>query len=168
MKGICHIWSRGRLISPSLPVGDDWYLNLSSQKRSPGRNLGEHHSVRRSGTASRGTIILVFCLRMRSFPRTEVYTMFLSQCSHRDNPRCQQIYSGKFISSCAYTSCLKLRIRNNTVHRSQPPKAVYHKLHIINLQAFLSCKLYGAFPDTQCTADWVRSWNQELKRLKTR
>ena len=67
MNGICHIWSRGRLISPSLPVGDDWYLNLSSQKRPPGRNLGEHRSVRRSGTASRGTVALVFCLRMRSF-----------------------------------------------------------------------------------------------------
>ena len=33
MNGICLIWSRGRLISPSLPVGDDRYLNLSSQKR---------------------------------------------------------------------------------------------------------------------------------------
>ena len=32
MTGICLIWSRGRLISPSLPVGDDRYLNLSSQK----------------------------------------------------------------------------------------------------------------------------------------
>ena len=77
MKGICHMWSRGRLISPSLLVGDDWYLNLSSQKRSPGRNLGEHRSVRRSGTASRGTVVLVFCLRMRSFSRTEVLTIFL-------------------------------------------------------------------------------------------
>ena len=77
MKGICHKWSRGRLISPSMPVGDDWYLKLSSQKRSPGRNLGEHRLVRRSGTASRGTVILVFCLRMRSFPRTEVLTIFL-------------------------------------------------------------------------------------------
>ena len=60
MKGICHLWSRGRLISPSLPVGDDWYLNFSSQKRSPGRNLGEHRSVRRSGIASRGTALFVF------------------------------------------------------------------------------------------------------------
>ena len=66
MKGICHTWSRGRLISPSLPVGDDWYLNLSSQKRPTGRNLGGNRSVRRSGTASRGTVVLVFLLRMRS------------------------------------------------------------------------------------------------------
>ena len=73
MKGICLIWSRGRLISPSLPVGDDWYLNLNSQKRPPGRNLGEHRLVRRSGTASRSTVLLVLCLRMRSFPRTEVF-----------------------------------------------------------------------------------------------
>ena len=79
MKGICHIWSRGRLISPSMIVGDDWYLNLNSQKRPPGRNLGEHRLVRRSGTASRGTVVLVFCLRMRSFIRTEVPTIFMGR-----------------------------------------------------------------------------------------
>ena len=74
MKGICHIWSRGRLISPSLPVGDDWYL-----KRPTGRNLGGNRLVRRSGTTSRGTALLVFYLRMRSFPRTEVLTQPRSQ-----------------------------------------------------------------------------------------
>ena len=31
-KGICHAWPRGRLIPPSLPVGDDGYRKLSSQK----------------------------------------------------------------------------------------------------------------------------------------
>ena len=77
MNGICLIWSRGRLISPSLPVGDDRYLNLSSQKRPPGRNLGEHRSVRRSGTTSRGTVALVFYLRMRRFPLTLVLTIFV-------------------------------------------------------------------------------------------
>ena len=81
MKGICHTWSRGRLISPSMPVGDDWYLNLNSQKRPPGRNLGEHRSVRRSGTASRDTVVLLFGLRMRSFPRTEAHTIFLGEMS---------------------------------------------------------------------------------------
>ena len=69
MKGICHLWSRGRHFSPSLP--GDRYLKLSSQKRSPGRNLGEHRLVRRSGTTSRGTLLLVLSLRMRSFPTTE-------------------------------------------------------------------------------------------------
>ena len=64
MKGICHTWSRGRHFSPSLP--GDRYLNLGSpKKRPPGRNLGEHRSVRRSGTTSRGTALLEFCLRMR-------------------------------------------------------------------------------------------------------
>ena len=64
MKGICLLWSRGRHFSPSLP--GDRYLNLSSpKKRPPGRNLGEHRSVRRSGTTSRGTALLAFCLRMR-------------------------------------------------------------------------------------------------------
>ena len=79
MKGICHIWSRGRLVSPLLPVGDDWYLNLNSQKRPPGRNLGEHRLVRRSGTTSRGTVGLVFCLRMRIFPRTEIPSIFMGR-----------------------------------------------------------------------------------------
>ena len=67
MNGICLIWSRGRLISPSLPVGDDRYLNLSSEKRPTGRNLGGNRLVRRSGTRSRGTVVLVFVLRMRRF-----------------------------------------------------------------------------------------------------
>ena len=77
MSGICLIWSRGRLISPSLPIGDDGYLNLSSQKRPPGRNLGEHRLVRRSGTTSRGTVVLVFCWRMRRFLLTLVLTIFV-------------------------------------------------------------------------------------------
>ena len=77
MKGTCHIWSRGRLISPSMPVGDDWHLNFNSQKRPPGRNLGEHRLVRRSGATSRGTVVLVFCLRMRIFHKTGVPTIFM-------------------------------------------------------------------------------------------
>ena len=70
MNGICLIWSRGRLFSPSLPIGDDRYLNLSSQKRPTGRNLGGNRLVRRFGTTSRGTVVLVFNLRMRSVPGT--------------------------------------------------------------------------------------------------
>ena len=72
------IWTHmGRLISPSLPVGDDRYLNLSSQKRPTGRNLGRNRSVRRSGTTSSGTVVLVFCLRMRKSPLTLVLTKFV-------------------------------------------------------------------------------------------
>ena len=48
--------SRGRLISPSLPVGDDRYLNLNSQKRPTGRNLGE--IVRYDALASRAQELL--------------------------------------------------------------------------------------------------------------
>jgi len=58
----------------SLPVGDDRHLNLSSQK---GRNLGGNRSVRRSGTTSRGTVVLVLCLRMRRFPLTLVLSVFV-------------------------------------------------------------------------------------------
>ena len=47
MNEVCLIWSRDRLISPSLPVGDDRYLNLSSQKRPSGRNLGESDKFQR-------------------------------------------------------------------------------------------------------------------------
>ena len=74
MKGICHKWSRGRHFSPSLH--GDMHLKLSSQKRSLGRNLGEHRLVRRSGTASRGTALLIIYWRMRSFSRTEILFMF--------------------------------------------------------------------------------------------
>ena len=80
MKGICHIWSRGRHFSPSMP--GDRYLKLSPQKRPPGRNLGEHRSVRRSGTTSRGTALLVLGLRMRSFLRTKARTI----CEGRTYP----------------------------------------------------------------------------------
>ena len=119
MKGICHMWSRGRLISPSLPVGDDWYLNLNSQKRPPGRNLGEHRLVRRSGTTSRGTVVLVFCLRMRSFPRTEVATIFMRRnvfVGLTKNPTTMTRFT------CATllqnVSSLKLGIGNTTDHCS--------------------------------------------------
>ena len=64
-------------LPPSLPVGDDRYLNLSSQKRPTGRNLGGHRLVRRSGTTSRGTVVLVFCLRMRRLLLTLVLTIFV-------------------------------------------------------------------------------------------
>ena len=77
MKGICHIWSWGRHFSPSMP--GDRYLKLGSPKGSPGRNLGEHRSVRRSGTASRSTVLLGFCLRVRRLPRTEVLTIFVGK-----------------------------------------------------------------------------------------
>ena len=77
MKGICHIWSRGRHFSPSLP--GNRYLKLSSQKRPPGRNLGENRLVRSSGTASRGTALLAFLERMRRFVRAEVLTIFVGR-----------------------------------------------------------------------------------------
>ena len=119
MKGICHIWSRGRLISPSLPVGDDWYLNLNSQKRPPGRNLGEHRLVRRSGTTSRGTVVLVFCLRMRSFPRTEVPTIFMGRniCvgSTKNLTPMTRFTCATLLQN---VSSLKLGIGNNTDHCS--------------------------------------------------
>ena len=59
MNGICRVRPRERLILPPLAVGDDWYLNLRSPKRSPGRNPGERHPVLRYDTASRGTDVLV-------------------------------------------------------------------------------------------------------------
>ena len=121
MKGICHIWSRGRLISPSMPVGDDWYLNLNSQKRPPGRNLGEHRLVRRSGATSRGTVVLVFCLRMRSFPRTEVPTIFTTGYLRRVNVKANpndEIYSCHLTPKWLFNNSLKLRIGNSTNHCS--------------------------------------------------
>lgn len=59
-------WSGDRHYSPSL--SDDRYLKLSSQKGSPGRNLGKHRKIQRSDTTSRGSALLIFSLHMRSFP----------------------------------------------------------------------------------------------------
>ena len=75
MKGICYIGFRGRHFSPSLP--GDRYVKLSSQKRSPGQILGEHRLVRRSGTASRRTALLIHSARIRSFSRTEILIIFV-------------------------------------------------------------------------------------------
>ena len=120
MKGVCHVWSRGRLISPSLLVGDDWCLNLNSQKRSPGRNLGEHRLVRRSGATSRGTVALLFCLRMRSFPRPEVPTIFMGRsiCVRSSKNPNDLIYLCYLTPKCLFNSSLKLAIENNTDHCS--------------------------------------------------
>ena len=46
-----------------------WNLAHKSDHRA--EIFGEHRSARRSGTASRGTALLVLSLRMRSFPKTE-------------------------------------------------------------------------------------------------
>ena len=76
MNGICLIWSRGRLTSPSLPVGDDRYLNLSSKKDPRAEISGE--IVRYYALAQRPEVeVLVFCLRMRRFPVTLVLTIFM-------------------------------------------------------------------------------------------
>ena len=84
MKGICLLWSRGRHFSPSLP--GDRYLNLGSpKKRPPGRNLGEHRSVRRSGTTSRGTALLAFCLRMRRSLKLKSFPYSWQKYSQRVN-----------------------------------------------------------------------------------
>ena len=64
-------------LPPSLPGGDDRYLNLSSLKRPTGRNLGGNRLVRRSDTTSRVTVVLVFCLRMRRFHLALVITIFV-------------------------------------------------------------------------------------------
>ena len=83
MNGICLMWSKGRLISPSLPVDDDRYLNLSSQKRPTGRNLGVNRSVRLSGTTSRDTVeneLHDYITAFTSFPRASFLTC--RQISH--------------------------------------------------------------------------------------
>ena len=77
MKGSCHRRNRGRQISPSLPSGDVFFMKLNSEKRSPSRNLGEHREVRYSGTTSRGTAFLVFCLRMRKLSINCVHVIVL-------------------------------------------------------------------------------------------
>ena len=77
MKGSCHRRNRGRQISPSLPSGDVRFMKLNSEKRSPGRNLREQCGVRCSGTTSRGTAFLVFCLRIRQLSINRVHFLVL-------------------------------------------------------------------------------------------
>ena len=91
IKGICHIWSRGRRFSPSMP--EDRYLKLSPQKRPLGRNLEEHRLVRRSATASRGTALLAFGFRMRCPPINKVFTICGGKPSKQWSiTRCYQRY----------------------------------------------------------------------------
>ena len=119
MKGICHVRSRGRHFSPSLP--GDRYLKLSSQKRSPSRNLGEHRLVRRSGTVSRGTALFALFWRMHRGPRTVVLTIFLGKNNSVGRAKCNAVNSidpCQFTSSRAYIISLKLGTGSKTVHCS--------------------------------------------------
>ena len=162
MKGVCHLWSRGRLISHSLPVGDDWYLNLSSQKKRPtGRNLGGNLSVRRSGSTSRCTVVLVSRLRMRSFPRTEVLTIFLRKKIRLASSKYQTlliIFSCQLTSSCAYTGSLKLGIGRNTVHctikRYLTEFTVIFSVTISNINALAKKEREPSYYKLMTSASW--------------
>ena len=81
MKGICHLWSRGRHFSPSLP--GDRYLKLGSKSDHRAEISG--NIVRYDALAPRpevlrsissfyanlGSVLLVISLSMLSFPRSE-------------------------------------------------------------------------------------------------
>ena len=59
MKGICHIWSRGRHFSPSLP--GDRYLKLGSKSDLRAEILGS--IVRYDALAPRPEVLrLIFCI----------------------------------------------------------------------------------------------------------
>ena len=59
MKGICHIWSRGRHFSPSLP--GDRYLKLGSKSDLRAEILGS--IVRYGALAARPEVLrLIFCI----------------------------------------------------------------------------------------------------------
>ena len=69
-KGIFQKYTYGlgtRHFSPSLSESGDMCLKLSSQKRSPGQNLREHHLVLRPGTASRGAALFELCMKYFSY-----------------------------------------------------------------------------------------------------
>ena len=134
MKRICHTWSRDRHFSPSLPPGDK-YLNLGSpKKRSSGRNLGEHRSVRRSGTKSRGTALLVFRFRMRRFRWTEVLTIFVGKMSSLGD----QIQSAV---SNNYNSCQFLQLEERTFNSLMGCFLLWSVQYLTPFQCFfcLSC-----------------------------
>ena len=74
-RGICHIWFRGRHISPSMPyrearsVAESSEGSTASKSDRTGRNPGMTRLVRRSSATSGGTAILslveTFRRRMR-------------------------------------------------------------------------------------------------------
>ena len=107
MKGVCHLWSRGRHISPSLP--GDRYLKLGSQKRPTGRNLGGHRLVRRSGTTSRGTAFFVFSLRMLSFCRFPYHMRWKK--GPRSFKEIQVVSKVRFLNVCMKTCVVCLLFR---------------------------------------------------------
>ena len=76
-----------RHVPPSLPswrqVSETWL-----QKRPPGRDLGDHCLLRRSGTTSIGTVALVFCWRMRSYHRTEFFFFHIRGMQHAPDALC--------------------------------------------------------------------------------
>ena len=135
MKGICHIWSRGRHFSPSMP--GDRYLKLSPQKRPPGRNLGEHRLVRRSGTTSRGTALLVFGLRMRSFLRTKARTI----CEGNTYPA---KYTTLLVALLVSSPDLRASTRNFTILYS---KSHYHLYLLCFWFSDVHWRDYTAFMD---------------------
>ena len=85
MKGICHIWSRGRHFSPSLPDRGSTGIWSSAHSISDPRAeiSGSIVMVRRSGAMSRGTtywfmffpVSLQLSMRMPTFSGTEILTI---------------------------------------------------------------------------------------------
>ena len=78
MKGICYTWSRGRHFSPSMP--GDRYLKLGSKTDLRGEISGSivwYNAL----TTSRGTVVLVFIVGMRSFPGNEILTILAEKVS---------------------------------------------------------------------------------------
>ena len=101
------------------------------QKRPPGWNLGEHRLVQRSGTASRGTVLLLFSLRMRNFARTEFRTICAGKNIHVGSTNHKTV---------AWTRCSFLESTETfRVH------FLHNSLCIFKTKAFRDAKLYSYF-----------------------
>ena len=98
----CHTWSGGRYFSPSLP--GDRYLKLSSEKRSPGRNLREHGLVRRSGITSRRSHFLGFEFAHARFP--EFLTIWVGKNIRLGSTNYKSFSRARFFSLLV-TPCLR-------------------------------------------------------------
>ena len=94
-RGICHIWFRGRHISPSMPyrearsVAESSEGSTASKSDRTGRNPGMTRLVRRSSATSGGTAIFSLvqtfrrCMRkcssspIRTMPKKDAFFLFV-------------------------------------------------------------------------------------------
>ena len=151
----------------SLPA----WRQVSETWRPPGRNLGEHRLVRRSGTTSRGTVALVFCWRVRSYPRTEVLSIFVEKISTQG--RLNVIYWGEFLQqvdknfSLLLRSCLRCRKQvGNTYNHALVTQSLVQSKKQYERKNNPEMKIIWSHPQQQL-GNWKRQRRNSALQIKS-